>query len=398
MGCRNFCMAQRRLTSKDVLGQPIEHVDITAFDSRPLIDQYRRARGSAGDIAAAADTYNKMLTDPGCTIILTLAGSSSAQGLMHVWPILVRNNIVDAVITTGASAIDMDLFEALGFRHYRGTGIPVSDNQLGKLGIDRIYDTFIQEDELQQVDAFCKRFLDSLPSGTYAPWQLLSKLGERLSEKESAAKKEGSLLQRCYEHNVPLFSIGLTDSAFGMGSPYHQIERHLQAGAQDRLQVTVDTTPEYTDLAKIKLASPATGLFMIGGGLPKNHAQDTVIVAQGILAELRKSRSNFSLLDRMGYGLHGHKDEVPLHKYAIQITVADPRDGACSSSTLSEARSWGKVSLEDQVMVFGEATGITPLILSAVYHEGLWRDRSPREHLTSLDSLRGPADFIPLSR
>lgn len=383
-------MAKMTRAQQDILGDPIEHVDITAVDTRPLIDYYRKMRGSAGDIAAAVDTYNRMLTDPECTIILTLAGSASAQGLMHVWPELVDKKMVDVVVATGASVIDMDLFEALGFRHYRGTGQAVSDDLLGKLSIDRIYDTFIREADLQKVDTFCHNFLNKLLPKSYAPWELLYALGQRLSEQDETHTKE-SLLQMCSECDVPLFSLGLTDSAFGMGSVYHQLQRGLGGNPM----TTVDTTREYLDMAKIKLASPATGLFMIGGGVPKNHAQDTVIVAQGILDQLRKSKKNFPLLQRMGYDSARRDDEVPLHKYAVQITVADPRDGACSSSTLSEARSWGKVSLEDQIMVFGEVTGVAPLIFSAVYHEGLWRNRTSKNYASFLSVLSGPADFLP---
>lgn len=377
----------KRITKKSILQRPVEHLDITSFDTRPLIEQERRVRGSAGDAATAVDIYNRMLTDPDCTIIFTLAGSSSAQGLMNVWPTLVQHKMVDVVIATGASLIDMDLFEALGYRHWRGGNAEVSDHVLGDSRIDRIYDTFIQEDDLQNVDAFCREFLNGLPTlAPYSPQQLMWELGKTLSQNPAVAKKKNSLLQVCYEHDVPVFCLGLTDSAFGMGSTYHQMERDREP------MVTVDTTPEYADLAKLKLWSKTTGLFMIGGGVPKNHAQDTVIVAQGILDELRRLHRT-DLVEHLGYGPRQKKDEIPLHRYAIQITAADPRDGACSSSTLKEARSWGKVSLEEQVMVFGEATGVTPSILSAVYHEGHWKKRKPRRYARLLHSLNGPADF-----
>jgi deoxyhypusine synthase len=95
---------------------------------------------------------------------------------------------------------------------------------------------------------------------------------------------------------------------------------------------------------------------MIGGGVPKNFAQDTVVCAE-VLGQ-----------------------EVPMHKYAVQITVADARDGACSSSTLKEASSWGKVDTGQEQMVFAEATTVLPLICSAVYHQGDWKKRPRREY------------------
>jgi deoxyhypusine synthase len=93
---------------------------------------------------------------------------------------------------------------------------------------------------------------------------------------------------------------------------------------------------------------------MVGGGVPKNFAQDTVVCAEIL-------------------GL-----EAEMHKYAIQITVADVRDGACSSSTLKEACSWGKVDVTYEQMVFAEATTVVPLIASDAYHRGAWKDRDER--------------------
>jgi deoxyhypusine synthase len=94
---------------------------------------------------------------------------------------------------------------------------------------------------------------------------------------------------------------------------------------------------------------------MIGGGVPKNFIQDTVICAE--------------LLGK----------EVDMHKYAVQITVADSRDGACSSSTLKEASSWGKVDITKEQMVFAEATSVLPLIASDAYHNGEWKNRSRKK-------------------
>ena len=115
--------------------------------------------------------------------------------------------------------------------------------------------------------------------------------------------------------------------------------------------ITIDAVREFRELTEIKMKSKTSGLFMIGGGVPKNFIQDTVICAE--------------LLGK----------EVDMHKYAIQITVADSRDGACSSSTLKEASSWGKVDLTKEQMVFAEATTVLPLIASDAYHKGEWKKR-----------------------
>ena len=116
--------------------------------------------------------------------------------------------------------------------------------------------------------------------------------------------------------------------------------------------ITIDSVREFRELTEIKIRSKESGLFMIGGGVPKNFIQDTVICAE--------------LLGK----------DVDMHKYAVQITVADSRDGACSSSTLKEASSWGKVDVTKEQMVFAEATTVLPLIASNAYHKGEWKNRS----------------------
>ena len=118
--------------------------------------------------------------------------------------------------------------------------------------------------------------------------------------------------------------------------------------------ITIDSIREFRELTEIKLQSKQSGLLMIGGGVPKNFIQDTVVCAE----------------------LLGKK--VDMHKYAIQITVADTRDGACSSSTLKEASSWGKVDITKEQMVFAEATSVLPLIASDAYHRANWKKRSKR--------------------
>jgi deoxyhypusine synthase len=118
--------------------------------------------------------------------------------------------------------------------------------------------------------------------------------------------------------------------------------------------MVLDAIADFRELTDIKIAAGTTGLLMIGGGVPKNFIQDTVVCAE-ILGK-----------------------EVDVHKYAVQITVADVRDGACSSSTLQEAASWGKVSTAMEQMVFAEATSVMPLLASDAYHRGHWRERTKR--------------------
>ena len=137
------------------LKQPVEHIDITSFDARPIIDSMSKMSFVSRETANASRIYNNMLKDKECTIFLTLAGSTSAAGCMKLYADLVKNNMVDAIVATGASIIDMDFFEALGFKHYQGSQFQ-DDTELRKNYIDRIYDTYIDEEELQACDqAIC---------------------------------------------------------------------------------------------------------------------------------------------------------------------------------------------------------------------------------------------------
>jgi len=108
------------MKKNDLLSQKVEHIDIKSINAVAIIKAMKKMSFSARDLATAADIYDRMLKEKNCVIILTLAGSTSAAGCMQVYVDLVKNNMVDAIVATGASIVDMDFFEALGFKHYRG--------------------------------------------------------------------------------------------------------------------------------------------------------------------------------------------------------------------------------------------------------------------------------------
>ena len=325
---------------KDLLSKEVEHIDITKFDAREIISSMSKMSFVSRETANAADIYNEMLKDKNCTIFLTLAGSTSAAGCMHVYRDLVKYNMVDAIVATGASIIDMDFFEALGFKHYQGSQFQ-DDTELRENYIDRIYDTYIDEDQLQMCDRIIGEIADTLEPRSYTSREFIQEIGKYL---KTNSKKKESLIEMAYDNNVPIFCPAFTDSSAGFGLVMHQ-ERN------PKNHITIDAIREFRELTEIKIRSEGSGLFMIGGGVPKNFIQDTVICAE--------------LLGK----------NVAMHKYAVQITVADSRDGACSSSTLKEASSWGKVDVTKEQMVFAEATTVLPLIASDAFHKGEWKNR-----------------------
>ncbi|MGB2631160.1 MAG: deoxyhypusine synthase [Candidatus Omnitrophota bacterium] len=332
------------MKKKDLLKNPIKHVDIKSFDATGIIKAMNDMSFTARDLGRAAEIFEMMLKDKNCTAILSLAGSTSAGGCMQVYVDMVKNNMIDAVVATGASIVDMDFFEALGFKHYKGSQ-HVDDRKLRRLYIDRIYDTYIDEEQLQVCDQTISKIADSLERRPYSSREFLIEMGKYLKEH---SKKKDSLVQTAYEKKVPIFCPAFSDSSAGLGLVHHQWNNKGNC-------VSIDSIKDFLELTRIKMAAKSSGILIIGGGVPKNFIQDTVIAAE-VLGK-----------------------DVDMHKYAVQITVADARDGALSGSTLKEASSWGKVDTTYEQMVYAEATSVLPLLASYAYHKGSWKKRKPRE-------------------
>ena len=331
------------MEKQDLLRKPIEHIDIKSFDATPIISGYASMAFQARNLATAAEIYNRMLVDHDCKIILTLAGSLFSAGLKHVVADMIDHNMVDVIVSSGAVIVDQDFFEALGFRHYAGNP-SADDTVLRELAIDRIYDTYIDEEQLRVCDMTIAQIADALPPRPHSSREFIHSMGAYL-EKEGL-KTERSVIFSAYKKGVPIFVPAFSDCSAGFGLLYHQWHK------KDK-QLSIDSVQDFRELTEIKLAVKETGIMMVGGGVPKNFTQD-VVVATDILGE-----------------------EKPMHRYAIQLTVADERDGGLSGSTLKEACSWGKVDPRYEQMVFGEATITLPLLASDAYHRSTWRKRPP---------------------
>ncbi len=327
-----------------LLKEAVEHIDIKKIDATDIIEAMDKMSFSSRELARASKIYTKMLADRSCTVVLSLAGSTSSAGCMQLYADLIKHNMVDVVVATGASIVDMDFFEALGFKHYQGTQF-INDGELRSLYIDRIYDTFIDEKQLQACDSAVEEIADSLEPKPYSSREFIREMGKYLTKH---SKKKDSLVELAYRHGVPIFCPAFSDSSAGLGLVVHQVknpDRHL----------SIDSVKDFRELTEIKIKAKNTGLLMIGGGVPKNFIQDTVVCAEVLGVD------------------------VPMHKYAILITVADVRDGACSSSTLKEANSWGKVNTAHEQMVYAEATTVLPLLASYAYHKDKWQNKRKRQ-------------------
>ncbi|MGQ9819685.1 MAG: 1,9-bis(guanidino)-5-aza-nonane synthase [Candidatus Kapaibacteriales bacterium] len=323
----------------------VQHFDITKFNSIELVESMEKMAFQARNLARGAKIYDKMLADRSCSIILTLAGSLFSAGLKQIVVDMIRNNMVDAIVSTGAIIVDQDFFEALGFHHYQGTPF-VDDNELRELMIDRIYDTFIDEEELRVCDMTIAEIASKLEPKAYSSREFIIEMGKYLVENN---KGKNSVVRVAYENGVPIFVPAFSDCSAGFGLVYHQYY------SKDE-KVSIDSAKDFLELTMLKVKAVETGILMIGGGVPKNFTQDVVVSA-----------------DILGV-------DSKMHKYAVQITVADERDGGLSGSTLREASSWGKVETSFEQMIFSEATIAFPILASYAFHKGNWKSRVSKRY------------------
>lgn len=334
----------------DLLHTLVEHYDIKTVNVVPMIDMMEKTAFQARNLARAAKIVDEMVSDKDCGIILTLAGSLISAGQKGIVLDMMRSNMIDAIVSTGANIVDQDFFEALGYRHYQGSPF-ASDNDLRERAIDRIYDTYIDEDELRVCDDTIRVIADSLAPRPYSSREFIVEMGRYLDKKFPQAD---SIVLEAYRRGIPIFCPAFSDCSAGFGLVFHQVGNQ-QSG---KPYASIDSVADFRELTQIKVESGVTGLIMLGGGVPKNFVQDIVVSAEFL-----------------GY-------DVAMHKYAVQLTVADERDGALSGSTLKEANSWGKVDLAKEQMVFGEATVTFPLIAGYAWHKGSWKSRKARSFNT----------------
>jgi deoxyhypusine synthase len=334
------------------LSTVVEHLDITRVDVVPLVEMMGRTAFAARDLGRAGRILDMMVRDESCGIILTLAGSVISAGQRKVIVDLLEANMVDAIVSTGANIVDQDFFEALGFRHYQGDK-SADDNALRELMIDRIYDTYIDEAELRRCDDTVREIADGMPAGAYSSREFIAEMARYLEAREIG---QGSIVRTAYERGVPIFVPAFSDCSAGFGLVHHQVH-HPDA------HVAIDSVKDFRELTQIKIHQGTTGILMLGGGVPKNFVQDIVVSAEFL-----------------GY-------PADMHKYAVQLTVADERDGALSGSTLKEASSWGKVDTTWEQMVYGELTVTFPLVAGYAWHRRGWEGRAPRR----FDRLFEPA-------
>ena len=308
-----------------------------------LLDAMRGGSFQGRQLGEAAALFERQ-SHADLGIIWSLAGSLFSAGMRQVVIDSIRSGLADLLVCTGA-LFEQDMLEALGHSHYRCRP-DMDDGELQELLVDRVYDHLLDELALRQVDATYIQIADGMEPGRYSSRAFLAECGRWLASAEGV---QDSVLQAAFEMGVPIFVPALNDCSVGVGLVMHQAQHGLDNS------VGIDSIHDFHELAELKAWAGDTGLLVIGGGVPKNYAQDAVIAAEML----------------------GHTPSR--HRFGIQLSVADVRDGGLSGSTLREAISWGKNDREiEEVMVWGEVSITFPLLAAYAWHKRLEPPRQPR--------------------
>jgi deoxyhypusine synthase len=324
-------LAQRK-KKKNILETPIRPINVAPFLSvANLVDGMKDMSIQARNIGLCANVLDKMMSDKKRpTVFLGLAGPLIAAGLRKVIRDLIAGGYVDVVVSTGA-ILYQDIYQARGFQHYKGTP-SADDGVLRSLYIDRIYDTYVDEEKFWETDIWCGKAADEMEPGAYSSRQYLDCLGSHLED-------EQSIVRTCHQLGVPIFCPALNDSSIGIGLTHH---RH-RCITEKHPGIAIDSIQDNYELTQIVVKSKKTAAIYVAGGTPKNYINDSIV---------------------MGYIFGLDRG----HSYAIQVTTAVTADGGLSSSTLGEAQSWGKIRTDaDCAMAWVEPSVALPLLAGYLF-------------------------------
>jgi deoxyhypusine synthase len=311
------------------LRKPVEPFTVNAGASADdLLTRMERISFQGRNLATARRIWEKMLGSD-ATIFMGTAGALSAGGMRLILAHLIEHRYIDCLVSTGANLYH-DLHETRGRRHFIGSP-GLDDVALAAERIDRVYDTLASEDEFCRNDEWIAAFVLKLERRPYTSREFLYKLGEYLWKETG----HNGILTAAYRANVPIFCPAIADSSIGMGAS--------QARQRDQTAGQIDVVGDIIESANIVIRRPATATIVLGGGTPKNFINQASVQAEF------------------------YSDKVTGHKFALQIVTDVPYYGGASGSSLEEAQSWGKLSVEsEKVTVHGDVTLALPLLVTAL--------------------------------
>ena len=343
------------------LHTPIEPFAVEeGLTAEQILRRMERISFQGRNLATAHRIWQKMLQDD-VTIFLGMAGALSAGGLRMIVAHLITYRYVDCLVSTGANLYH-DLHETRGQHHYVGSA-HADDAALAHERIDRVYDTFASEEEFIGNDNWIARFAATLEKRPYTSREFLYLLGGHLWR----TTQQDGILTAAFRANIPIFCPAIADSSIGMG--LSQARQHVAGTGY------IDIVGDIVESANVIIRRPRTASVVLGGGTPKNFINQASVQAEF------------------------YSDEVGGHRYALQIVTDVPHFGGASGSSLEEAQSWGKLSVEsDKVSVQADATIALPLLASALATSASPRGAGRRmptftlDHVMTVDGLPAPSD------
>jgi deoxyhypusine synthase len=332
------------------LRKPVEPFVVAAGASADdVLARMERVSFQGRNLGVARRVWEKMLASD-ATIFLGAAGALSAGGMRLILAHLIEHRYIDCLVSTGANLYH-DLHETRGRRHFIGSP-GLDDAALAAERIDRVYDTLASEDEFCRNDEWIAAFVLKLERRPYTTREFLYKLGGYLWEETG----HHGILTAAHRARVPIFCPAIADSSIGMGVS--------QARHRDATAGQIDVIGDILESANVVIRRPSTATIVLGGGTPKNFINQASVQAEF------------------------YSDKVSGHKFALQIVTDVPHFGGASGSSLEEAQSWGKLSIEsEKVTVHADVTLALPLLTTAL-------ESSVRDSLAK----RKRPDFDPSGR
>ena len=328
----------------------LDHV--TSFAS--LLRAMSKTAFSGRALGEALDVTLAMVRDPDCKVVLTLSGAMTIAKMGKVISKMIDAGMVQAVVSTGA-LMAHGMSEAVGLTHYRHDP-KVDDEELFEKGYNRVYDTLEMEANLNYVEEFTRKALDRLAGERALSSEIVNRtLGQVLAEDPRGS----GVLRSAYVKNVPVYVPAFTDSELGLDLSTWAMKTARAAGVPDA--ALLDQLPRYnpfldlSSFAKFALGAKKLGIFTIGGGVPRNWAQEVGpyvdIVNHRLGLDLRPTR----------------------YTYAVRICPEPVHWGGLSGCTYSEGVSWGKFVPPSEggrfAEVFADATTVWPLLVKGVLEE-----------------------------
>ena len=338
---------------------PLESLDLEKVDTfSSLLQAMGKTSFSGRKLSEAYKVLLDLARDQECRLVLTISGAMTVAKQGTIICDMIDRGMVSAIVATGA-LIAHGLTESIGLTHYR-MDPGHSDPELYDKGYNRIYDTVELESNLNQVEALVRSVLEknTPEDGTWSSARFCRATGQALAELNEG---RGILRSAC-EQNVPVFIPAFTDSEIGLDfstwAMKHKLGERASTASADELLEAIPNFNPFLDLqeyARLAGAAPRLGIFTIGGGVPRNWAQQ--------VAPYYEIAS-----DRLGADL-----PQPRFHYGVRVCPEPAHLGGLSGCTYSEGVSWGKfVSPEDggrYAEVPADATLVLPLLMKAVFEE-----------------------------